>query len=411
VNFYDLATRLTDRIRPVNEEVATLAGHEQKMINKYGQSMSMIRSNYGGEEYYKFWVLTDGTVIWVEYDHGWTARLAGTNHGDLMDSGAVRGYANDDNGELAIQWNVMPNYTQIEQITKIATKLNMKRMISNSWGEDEKSHFGLIKSPEHIDYIIRYGNIEEKKLKEDGAAPSGGPAPAADGMTTENDIAALPTEIGRGRGRGRRRKKRTPVIGVKEAVEEDLSRLRKELKQQMVKLMNRDEFQVTADAVRSFQSTFGEGRPRTQRVAIKVERQQKDAQKLYGDILREHGDDRGSLEMVIAAMQEGRPLGQFAGMSKYDYLYGTRVEVTFQGIDLVFEAKVDFIYDPTQSMYVGDDELVDRIEEEFGRFIKRKKNVIYPVGGKFHPDFFDQLKSMMSDSQEPEHEKQSEEIA
>ena len=235
-----------------------------------------------------------------------------------------------------------------------------------------------------------------------------GPAPAAsvsDG-TTESDISALPAHVGM--STRRRKKKKPSVIGMKEAVDEDLGRLRKELKTQMVKMLNRDQFQVTADAARAFQSVFGTGNPRTQRTAVTIERQQRDAQKLYGDLLREHGEDKGSLEMVISAIQEGMPLGQFAGMSKYNNLYGTRVEVKFQGITLIFEAKVDFIYDPTQTLYIDDEELLDRIEEDFGSIIKRKKNVIYPVGGKFDPDFFKQLKSMMSDSvQEPEHEEQS----
>lgn len=727
MSFFDLATRLIDKIRPVREVIATLPEPQQKMINTYGNDEKLVISTWPNEKYLKFWLLDDGTVIPVGHAHHDTCQKAGVSSDELRNSGAYWGHIDTGSREpyMAVSGKKNPTSEQIEKLKSLFIKYQIKKV-------SFKSFYGLVKSSEHLSYLLTYGEIDETKLKEDGAGagPSAGPVngPAGGGATTEDDISALPTEV----GRKRRKRKKTAVIGVKEndeirrlrrvqkhvagfiwpdgtfdtfpwkmeheealdklfrdrdkfidfvlerdrgilglridhvlnpdeirtineiiesygivrlnvdlyaedldalpfqnksfepvdrswsrivndafknakpireafginedfdeyweryyelqdeidqevvndwmkqrgkpdsmqpwdlipssklkkiynefarsgvvhdeksilefesiivrnvqkisantrlmghdtrealldildstgiseddldgfedycvdrdgewrvsdyavgnlataairimraksvedkliaidmllnivhsrsdlsswfveggrstldklagmserrhnmiteAVDDDLSRLRKELKTQMVKLVNREEFQVTADAARNFQAVFGVGAPRTQRVAIKIERQQKDAQKLYGDLLREHGDDKGSIEMLIAAMQEGRPLGQFTGLTKYDYLYGTRIEVKFQGIQLFFESKVDFIYDPTQSLYVGDDELVDKIEEELGRSIKRRKNLLYPVGGKFQPDFFEQLKSMMSDSvEEPKNE-------
>jgi hypothetical protein len=249
------------------------------------------------------------------------------------------------------------------------------------------------------------------RVNEDGAAPAPvGPStgPNVGGATTENDIQALPVHLGASTAR-RKKKKGKMIKGlVKEAVDKDLERLRKELKLELIKMFNHDEFVTTVQVWNAFKSAFGAGRSRTQRTAVTCERQQKDAQKLYGELLREHGDDKGSIEMIISAIQEKRPLGQFPVMRKYDNLFGTRTGVEFQGIKIVFEATVDFIYDPTQTLYIDDLELLDRIEEEFGSIIKRSKNVLYPVGGKFRHDFFNQLKSMMSDNvEEPKDEKQS----
>jgi hypothetical protein len=253
------------------------------------------------------------------------------------------------------------------------------------------------------------------RVNEDGAAPAPvGPStgPNVGGATTENDIQALPVHLGA--STARRKKKKVKMIKglVKEAVDKDLERLRKELKLELIKMFNHDEFVTTVQVWNAFKSAFGAGQSRTQRTAVTCERQQKDAQKLYGDLLREHGDDKGSIEMIISAIQEKRPLGQFPVMRKYDNLFGTRTGVDFQGIKIVFEATVDFIYDPTQTMYIDDLELLDRIEEDFGSIIKRSKNVLYPVGGKFNHDFFNQLKSMMSDNvEELKDEEQSDKTA
>lgn len=423
--FYDLATRLVDKIRFVKEAESVTTSVdapdvEQLLTDLTGGDETLVKSTWSSEMWYKFWMLRDGTLIPVKHTHSDTIRDASYAAGvwfgteTAQKAGVIRGHVDPDLGFMSITTVQDLTDAQIKKIKKLYLRYWCRtlRFLYRGRGRTDRSFDREGEDIDHIDYLLRYGpegmNEKKRKLKEDGAAgPSAGPVngPAGGGATTENDIAALPTELGRRRGR---KKRKTPVIKMKEAVDEDLGRLRRELKTQMVKMMNRDEFAVTSHAAQVFQSVFGSGRPRTQRTAITCERQQKDAQKLYGDLLREHGNDKGSLEMLISSMQEGRPLGQLTGMTKYDYLYGTRVEVGFGDITLIFEAKVDFIYDPTQTIYIDDVELVDRIEEEFGSIIKRRKNMIYPVGGKFKPDFFKQLKSMI---QEPEHEEESEQTA
>lgn len=620
MNFHDLSTRIMDRIRPIREAestAVTLPKVQQKMVDKYG-AQPLVKSTLKGENWYKFWLMSDGTVIPVEFTHDGTSRKANVGYDSLLLSGAIRGSIRGE-ATLVFECKRDPSYKQIESLKKLFVRYGIMEVVY-SYSRKGYAYSGEVKSPDHLEYLIKYGTIDEAKIKEDGTGPApaapAGPVtgPNVGGSTTEDDISYIPAHLGARRKRKKRlikarikeakhdwdfyREKNTvvgfiwydgtfdafdpriehadalekftkysddikfvdfiiekgapvimgiridhllsnsevrtinrlikdfdvirlnidmyfvgdPDVGsesfdpvdsswwtkiseiltkykpvkeslkdyedqflndkfregfdayyeekltgsyvkcpyksdtrdfadwvfgystakkeekkllrkpkrelkhgspfehlIREAAEDDLSRLRKELKNELVKLFDRDEFVITTKAWNSFKSAFGQGRSRTARVAVSCENKQKDAQRLYGRLLRQYGEDKGNLEIMIAAMQEGRPLGQFATMSDFDNLFGTRTEVVFQGVKIVLEATVDFIYDPTQTLYIDDPELLDRIEEDLGDVVKRRKNVLYPIGGKFRLDFFDSLKSMMSDSvEEPEDEEQIE---
>lgn len=429
MNFQDIATRILDVFskKLVKEAVSTLPEEQQVMVDYYGSNLPLKLANYEGEKWYKFWMMNDGTIIPVKFAHVNTSSEAFEGNGyyfdpysSLIESGAIRGHIDPSNNEISIEFNDLPTSGQIDSLKKLIIKYSVKKIVTDDYGTME------LKSPEHLEYLITYGPVEEKKLDEDGAPA--GPAPAVQPTgTTEDHISYLPTRLGE-KGKKLRKKKRKLVkeavatstlpgiqqklvnkLGViryesegvdekriVEAVSVDLKRLRSDLKKELIKLFNDEAFLLMVNHYDVWRSTFGVKSHRTAKVAVTIENSERDIQRLYGQLLREYGDSKGNLEMLIAAIQDRRPLGQFDVFNKFNNLFGTRVESVFGGVTLVFEGTIDFIYDSSESVYIEDDEVLDSVEEMFGRIIKRSRKLIYPVGGKFRVGFFNGLKNLIA---------------
>lgn len=79
----------------IQEAVAALPEPQQALLDTFGRASEenmQSTSTYPGEEdYVKFWMLSDGTLIHVPVAHGKSVRDAGVDFDELMDSGAARG--------------------------------------------------------------------------------------------------------------------------------------------------------------------------------------------------------------------------------------------------------------------------------------------------------------------------------
>jgi hypothetical protein len=79
---------------PIQEAVATLPEPQQVLLDEFGPASEedmRTPSMYPGEEaYFKFWLLSDGTLIHVPVAHIRTALDAGTEVNELLESGAIR---------------------------------------------------------------------------------------------------------------------------------------------------------------------------------------------------------------------------------------------------------------------------------------------------------------------------------
>ncbi|MHA1170438.1 MAG: hypothetical protein ACTSRU_21630 [Candidatus Hodarchaeales archaeon] len=237
------------------------------------------------------------------------------------------------------------------------------------------------------------------------AAPAAQASPGSSGSTTEDNISYLPARMGeRGKPKRAKKKKERNLVHerermLREAINKDLKSLRSELKVQLNKLFDGEAFLLLGNHLSSWKATFGVSAFRTNKIAVPVENKSRGIQKIYGQLLREYGKDKGNLEMLISAIQDGRPLGQFSVFDKFDNLFGSRAESVVDGIKVIFEETIDFILDLSQSIYISDLEVLDLVEEEFKGSIKRSKNLIFPIGGKFRVGFYSHLKSVIEDSQ------------
>jgi hypothetical protein len=151
----------------MDEAVATagLSEPEQKLVKKFGRNKSLVLSTYAGEKWYKFYLLTDGTIIPVKHTHEDTASIAGTSGLDLLNSGSSRGYINPATNELNIDI-YLDNTFSSEQITSIVnmyanSKYGIDKIALDISGEMDYI-YSPIDSARELSNILRYKKVPRK---------------------------------------------------------------------------------------------------------------------------------------------------------------------------------------------------------------------------------------------------------
>jgi hypothetical protein len=188
-------------------------------------------------------------------------------------------------------------------------------------------------------------------------------------------------------------------VDISEVIEDEMKDLRKRLKPALTEMFNEEQFRAVDKAANIWKSWFkvdGHKTRSNKGPVVSCERKGKDIQKLYGKLLREYGEDKGNLEMLLEDIDNNRPLNAYDVFKDRDFLYGTRILSRQDRISLIFEAVIDVSFDSSQSIYIEDEEILANVQEQV-RTVKRVGNVIYPVGGQFSPSFFRVLKDIVED--------------
>ena len=185
---------------------------------------------------------------------------------------------------------------------------------------------------------------------------------------------------------------------LKEAVADDMYRLRKDLKGALIRMFNESPFSNINYIFNIWVNIFGIASYMTPKgVAVSVEGKKPDIQRLYGNLLRTYGYDKGNLEMALEAIDLRRPLNAFDVFKDFEFLYGTRVNYSLpDGTTLILELLVDMAFIGTASLNISNPDILDAVEEQSVE-VKRVGSVLYPVEGKFTKSFFDLLKEIIED--------------
>jgi hypothetical protein len=328
-------------------------------------------SIYGDEtSLYKFWLLSDGAYIPVAVTHEESAYVAGTDNDALLDSGAIAGSIEINHHVLSLGYESENGPEEVTQeqmnvLKKFVVKYSIKKLyLSDHEGGDME-----IKSPDYLEYLLKYGDegIEEKKMDE----------------------------------------------SILEALQTDMSNVRKELKPALINLYNTSDFKELDKSVNLWRSRFGAvsylTKSRDMRSSlVTYETKTRDIQKLYGDVLRAYKDDKGYLDMVLEAIQERKPLNTFDVFDKKDFLYATRIKSNYNGVVMIFEATIDMTYAPAETVLVEDDEVLGVIEEQV-LSVKVAGKVIYPNGSRFTPSMLKSIKDAIDDFENKDFGVQNEE--
>ena len=190
---------------------------------------------------------------------------------------------------------------------------------------------------------------------------------------------------------------------LQEANDDNMKKLRRELKSSVAKMFEGDAFKLVDNSINAWKSRFrvyayktGDNMP-----SVAQERKRKDVQAFYGRILKDIGEDRGSLEMLIGDMESGRPLSH----KDRDFLYGTVIETYHDETRLVFEAMIDKDSRVSESIWVGNEEVLAEAEAQMR--IRRVESVIYPTGLTFSSRDLRLLYDIVEDAATEEEEESS----
>ena len=209
----------------------------------------------------------------------------------------------------------------------------------------------------------------QRLQEEAAAAPSASPP-----GTTEDDITYVPAHVG---------VVRKPRVQEEEGgmePEKDLKNLQVKLKGYLESFFRHGDLGRAKSLYEAWHRFWGNGKTldrEKENVAVSFEHQDRDIQRLYADLIAEYGEDRGSLEIMIEDLKEGKTPSMFEGFKEYEFLYGSRVLSNHQGIDVLLE----FYLDPAENIYltveVLDEEVSDKLEE-ISKSSRRVGNVFYP---------------------------------
>ncbi len=167
--FNQIYESLTCRIK---ETTATLPRVQQIVVHKCPPGNLMV-SVYESEPWYKFWMMSDGTVVPVKRIHNEISdsgvKIYGTDDSTLMGSGALRGHIDAGAKFMAIQYAVKPTDDQIEKLKRLFVKYRVTSVEISDWkklGSGVDTIGNNVKSPNHLEYMIRYGKIDEASLSD-----------------------------------------------------------------------------------------------------------------------------------------------------------------------------------------------------------------------------------------------------
>lgn len=136
---------------------------QQRMLKRNRFPLGkLFKSIDPNENWYKFWLLNDGSVVPVKDDHNDLCLAVESTDTEVMNSGALRGHVDvgeDEKGLLAVRVRTDPTDSQIEALKRLGYQYQVDGFTYDDWRgtEDGNDYSGPIKNPEEIGFIIQYG--------------------------------------------------------------------------------------------------------------------------------------------------------------------------------------------------------------------------------------------------------------
>lgn len=174
---------------------------------------------------------------------------------------------------------------------------------------------------------------------------------------------------------------------LKEAQAEIYARFYEALKRE---LKNNHQVRSTTVLMNHWLHTFSNSRfvPSDSKIALRLNDYDNDAKKLSEELERLYGDDFGSVDEIVSALEEGRPVG---GLEGYDYIVGVKIQSQYNDIMLTLEMYVNSAMIASQSIYVDSVDVADELEDY--RTVKVLYRKVFPIGQMFAPSIFGNIKS------------------
>ena len=152
-------------VREVRAPAKSMPDEQIAMLDTFKKNIDDMPRKFTSQ---KFWLMNDGRLITVGWEHSDTSDWAGVNVKDLLGTGAIRGEVGDpwsDKSYLAVEyWNETPTDDQIDRLKEISSSYKVKEFILDDTYGGLRSSTHNVKSADQVEYIIRHGSLDEATL-------------------------------------------------------------------------------------------------------------------------------------------------------------------------------------------------------------------------------------------------------
>ena len=115
--------------------------------------------------------------------------------------------------------------------------------------------------------------------------------------------------------------------------------------------------------------------------------------KVSSSLRDEFQGDRGYLETIASAIEEGKPLSKIPAFSKYPFLAACKIQSTYQTVRMVLDLRIKMDFTPKQFITIYNQEVLEELE--YYREVHVVKNLISPVSGMFRNSFIENIKDVI----------------
>ena len=134
-----------------------------------------------------------------------------------------------------------------------------------------------------------------------------------------------------------------------------------------------------------------------EKVAMRLSHYPQDAKALVGELKRTYGEEIGSVDTLVDAIENGRAIGQAQG---YDHLVGIKIHSVYEGVTLILEMNLNTSMIPSQSIFIDDESVVQQLDSY--RTVGTLYRTVFPVGQMFEPSIFGNILDTIDAVQEDE---------
>jgi len=182
---------------------------------------------------------------------------------------------------------------------------------------------------------------------------------------------------------------------LNEDLDEEYDRAINSLQESLIEAYDTQPLEQLESRILGFKNMFGLKKYLKKDALVDYQDKQNDLYRVLKDIKKAYPTDVGYIELITKALDEKTPLTMYAPFKNTDLMYGTRIKSNYRKVGLIYDVSADTTFDLSETLWIDDPEIIDRLEEDTRVKIINKQ--VFPEGGRFDKKFFITLKDVIDE--------------
>jgi len=184
---------------------------------------------------------------------------------------------------------------------------------------------------------------------------------------------------------------------LNESMEDELETLNNEVRPAIINLYESSIFDAADANIRRWMAFFkrSDHVPQSDVLVSFIDKQKQLAAVITG-LKKAYGGEKGSLEMLLDALEQKDPLSTFEIFKRRTYLYGAKVSSFYEGVQLYFVSTIDPTYTLQEKVVIRSEGVAEELTVDMGN-VRVVRDTIYPIGEQFSSSFFNLLRTALDD--------------